>query len=114
MPSRQVLLKDSQGEIITTALGKAQRDPLLDVARASYKENVHDIFELGKSIQDMYSLPIELLYQQEAGGGFMFTLHRVHTEDDGWEWPREWIDRVAKRKKWIFSTLELVSCWNSP
>jgi hypothetical protein len=69
---------------------------------------VHDIFEMGSVIQGKYSLPIELLYQQEGGGGFMFTLHRSHTEDDGWEWPGEWIDRVAKKKKWMFSTLELV------
>ena len=87
-----------------------ERNPLLDVARASYKENVHDIFEMGNAIQEKYSLPIELLYQQEGGGGFTFTLHRSHTEEDGWEWPREWIDRVAKKKKWMFSTLELVCC----
>jgi hypothetical protein len=69
---------------------------------------VHDIFEMGSTMQERYSLPIELLYQQEGGGGFIFTLHRSHTEDDGWEWPGEWIDRVAKKKKWMFSTLELV------
>lgn len=65
---------------------------------------------MGDAMQEKYSLPIELLYQQEGGGGFTFTLHRSHTEEDGWEWPGEWIDRAAKKKKWMFSTLELVCC----
>ncbi|KAG8793597.1 MutS protein msh4, partial [Serendipita sp. 399] len=87
---------------------KAETNPLLDVARASYKENVHDIFDLGKTVREKYELPIELVYQQENGGAFVFCLPRAPTEESGWRWPKEWVDRVQKKKKWVFSTLELV------
>ncbi|KAG8805523.1 MutS protein msh4, partial [Serendipita sp. 399] len=86
---------------------KAETNPLLDVARASYKENVHDIFDLGKTVREKYELPIELVYQQENGGAFVFCLPRAPTEESGWRWPKEWVDRVQKKKKWVFSTLEL-------
>jgi DNA mismatch repair protein MSH4 len=87
---------------------QADRNPLLDVARASYKENVHDIFDLGKATQEKYDVPVELVYMQEGGGGFCFSLPRSVTEEEDWEWPQEWIDKSLKRKKWIFSSLDLV------
>ncbi len=63
-------------------------------------------------MQEKHELPIEVVYQKEGGGGFTFVLHRSHTEEPGWEWPREWIDRVSKKKKWMFSTLDLVCLVN--
>ncbi|KAG8770252.1 MutS protein msh4 [Serendipita sp. 397] len=86
---------------------KAEANPLLDVARASYKENVHDIFDLGKAVAEKYELPIELVYQQENGGSFVFCLSRTPIDASGWQWPKEWVDKVQKKKKWVFSTLEL-------
>ncbi|PVF95072.1 hypothetical protein CPB86DRAFT_764679 [Serendipita vermifera] len=86
---------------------RADCNPLLDVARASYKENIHDIFDLGKTTQERYEVPVELVYMQEGGGGFHFSLSRSITEDADWEWPQEWIDRTLRRKKWIFSSLDL-------
>ncbi|CAG8507780.1 3835_t:CDS:10 [Acaulospora colombiana] len=91
----------------STGPKKADRNPLLDVARASYKENIHDIFDLGKTTQEKYEVPVELVYLQEGGGGFHFSLLRSVTEDADWEWPQEWIDRTLRRKKWIFSSLDL-------
>lgn len=86
---------------------KAPEDSLLDVARTSYKENIQDIFDYAQDVQQKHKLPIELQYHQENGGGFSFTLPRAETEDADWSWPVEWVDRVSRKKKWIFSTLQL-------
>ncbi|KAL7415766.1 muts domain V-domain-containing protein [Mrakia frigida] len=46
---------------------KANCNRLLDVARETYKENVHDVLELVKGYQDAYSLPTLNVSFQESG-----------------------------------------------
>ncbi|KAF8736092.1 hypothetical protein AX14_000888 [Amanita brunnescens Koide BX004] len=83
---------------------RANCNPLLDVARETYKENISDIFQLNCRLSDEYNLPLSLLYQDT---GFMFTLKKSDLESAGEELPRGFIDVVMKKGKWLFSSMEL-------
>lgn len=77
---------------------------MLDVARATYKENVGDVQELRQSLCDEHELRIESFYQ-ERGGGFWFA---VKKDDVQGELPRGFLNVTSKGVKWIFTTMELV------
>lgn len=82
---------------------KAERNPLLDVARASYKENVHDIMELGREVAAQYDLPIDVVYHRD---GFWFSLTK--SADLDFTNIKDFINVTSQRSKWLFSSLELV------
>lgn len=72
------------------------------MARETYKENVGDIFALNNALSQEYDLPLTLVYQET---GFVFTLKKNELEG---ELPKGFINVVAKKGKWVFSSIELV------
>ncbi|KIL62206.1 hypothetical protein M378DRAFT_187403 [Amanita muscaria Koide BX008] len=83
---------------------RANCNPLLDVARETYKENIGDIFQLNCRLSDEHNLPLALLYQDT---GFVFTVKKPDLECSGGELPKGFINVVAKKGKLLFSSLEL-------
>ncbi|KAI9452181.1 muts domain V-domain-containing protein [Lactarius psammicola] len=81
---------------------KANRNPLLDVARETYKENVGDIHALHESIQKEHAFPIQLVYQES---GFLFSVKKADL-DDGKQ-PRGLINKSMQKGKWLFTSMEL-------
>jgi hypothetical protein len=86
---------------------RANYNRLLDVARETYKENVGDIFALCRELSGAHELPLQLVYQ-EGAGGFVFALKRAEVEDAG-GLPKGFINAVASKGRVVFSSLELVS-----
>lgn len=72
------------------------------MARETYKENVGDIFALNNVLSEEYDLPLTLVYQDN---GFVFTLKKNELEG---ELPKGFINVIAKKGKWVFSSIELV------
>lgn len=81
---------------------EANFNRLLDVARETFKENVADIYQLGRELSEAHGLPLVLVYQ---GNGFIFQLKK--SEVDG-ELPGEFINVTEKKGRVVFSTLDLV------
>ena len=87
---------------------KANYNCLLDVARETFKENVGDIFQLNRDLCDQQELSIQLVYQEN---GFVFTLKKSDLEETGKiELPKGFVNVTSKKGKWVFETMELVSC----
>ena len=84
-------------------LSQANHNRLLDVARETYKENVGDIFTLNSALSEEHGLPLTLVYQDS---GFVFTLKKSDLEG---ELPSGFVNVSAKKGKWVFSSVELVS-----
>ncbi|KAK2459754.1 hypothetical protein APHAL10511_008186 [Amanita phalloides] len=83
---------------------RANRNPLLDVARETYKENINDIFQLNCKLSDEHDLPLSLLYQDT---GFVFTLKKPDLDSAGGELARGFINVTSKKGKLLFSSMEL-------
>lgn len=81
---------------------KANFNRLLDVARETFKENVTDIYELGRELSETHGLPLVLVYQDS---GFIFQLKKSESEG---QLPAEFINITEKKGKIVFSTLDLV------
>ncbi|KAI9437019.1 muts domain V-domain-containing protein [Lactarius indigo] len=81
---------------------KANCNPLLDVARETYKENVGDIHALHASVQEKDDLPIQLVYQES---GFLFSVKKVDFDER--KLPRGFINTSMQKGKWLFTTMEL-------
>ena len=81
---------------------EANFNRLLDVARETFKENVADIYELGRELSEAHGLPLALVYQD---GGFIFQLKKSEVEG---ELPAEFINVTEKKGRVVFSTLDLV------
>jgi DNA mismatch repair protein MSH4 len=81
---------------------KANFNRLLDVARETFKENVADIYELGRELSEAHGLPLALAYQDS---GFIFQLKKLEAEG---ELPAEFINVTEKKGRVVFSTLDLV------
>lgn len=81
---------------------KANFNRLLDVARETFKENVADIYELGRELSEAHGLPLSLVYQDS---GFIFQLKKSEVEG---ELPAEFINATEKKGRIVFSTLDLV------
>ena len=101
----------SQGQYSTALKGvlhfqtrspEANFNRLLDVARETFKENVADIYELGRELSEAHGLPLALVYQDS---GFIFQLKKSEVEG---ELPVEFINVTEKKGKIVFSTLDLV------
>lgn len=86
---------------ITVAL-QANRNRLLDVARETYKENIGDIYHLNRTLSEEHGLPFMMVYQD---AGFVFALRKTDLEG---ELPKEFVNVVLKKGKWMFSSMELV------
>jgi hypothetical protein len=85
---------------------KANCNPLLDVARETYKENVGDIYALCRTLSERHNLPIQPTYQDGAGG-FVFSLKKTDM-DEVTELPPGFLNVSHKRERVFFSSLELV------
>lgn len=101
----------SQGQCSTVLTGEvrfetwsleANFNRLLDVARETYKENVADIYELGRELSEAHGLPLGLVYQDS---GFIFQLKKSEVEGG---LPAEFINVTHKKGRIVFSTLDLV------
>ncbi|KAF9781104.1 muts domain V-domain-containing protein [Thelephora terrestris] len=80
---------------------KANFNRLLDVARETFKENVADIYELGRELSGTHGLPLALVYQDS---GFVFQLKKLEV---GGGLPAEFINVTEKKGRIVFSTLDL-------
>jgi DNA mismatch repair protein MSH4 len=86
---------------------KVNKNCLLDVARETFKENVADIFQLSRTLSEEHSLPLQLLYQEH---GFVFTLRKTDLDESGLtELPKGFVNVQAKKGKWFFESIDLVS-----
>ena len=85
-----------------TAVLKANRNRLLDVARETYKENIGDIYNLNRMLSEEYNLPFMMVYQDT---GFVFALRKTDLEG---EFPEGFVNVVLKKGRWLFSSMELV------
>ena len=81
---------------------EANFNRLLDVARETFKENVADIYQLGRELSEAHGLPLALVYHDS---GFVFQLKKSEVEDD---LPAEFINVTQKKGRVVFSTLDLV------
>jgi hypothetical protein len=81
---------------------QANFNRLLDVARETFKENIADIYELGRELSEAHGLPLALVYQDS---GFIFQLKKSEVEG---ELPAEFINVTEKKGRIVFSTLDLV------
>lgn len=81
---------------------EANFNRLLDVARETFKENVADIYELGRELSEAHGLPLALVYQDN---GFIFQLKKSEIEG---ELPAGFINVTEKKGRVVFSTLDLV------
>jgi len=75
---------------------------LLDVARETFKENIADIYQLGRELSEAHGLPLALVYQDS---GFILQLKKSELEA---ELPVEFINVTEKKGRVTFSTLDLV------
>lgn len=91
---------------------EANFNRLLDVARETFKENVADIYQLGRELSEAHGLPLALVYHDS---GFVFQLKKLEAEDG---LPAEFINVTQKKGRIVFSTLDLVrlslSIWDFP
>lgn len=85
-------------------LPQANRNPLLDVARETYKENVGDIHALHRALCEKHDLPMMLVYQE---GGFVFAIKKGDMEDMKLPWG--FVNVSMQKGRWLFNTMELVS-----
>lgn len=84
---------------------QANCNRLLDVARETYIENVGDIHKLQRSAAEAHGLPITLVYQES---GYVFALKKEELKGN---LPKGFIHQTAQKGRWLFSSLELVSCF---
>ncbi|KAI0005291.1 muts domain V-domain-containing protein [Russula compacta] len=97
------LLKTGIGAINARVYAvKANCNPLLDVARETYKENVGDIHELHRSLTEKHDLPIQLVYQ---GSGFLFAIRKGDLVEGQLPWG--FTNLSMQRGRWLFTSMEL-------
>lgn len=84
---------------------QANRNPLLDVARETYKENIGDIYALHRALCEKHDLPMTLVYQE---GGFVFAIKKSDMESIG-SLPWGFVNVSMQKGRWLFNTMELVS-----
>ncbi|KAI0317904.1 muts domain V-domain-containing protein [Amylostereum chailletii] len=83
---------------------KANCNPLLDVARETYKENVGDIQALHRDLCEKHELPLQLVYQDS---GFVFAIKKSDLEALDGKLPIGFINQSMQKGRWLFTTLEL-------
>ncbi|KAI0245681.1 muts domain V-domain-containing protein [Lactifluus subvellereus] len=81
---------------------KANCNPLLDVARETYKENVGDIHALHHSLNEKHDLHIQLVYQES---GFLFAVKKGDLVEGKLPWG--FINQSMQRGRWLFTSMEL-------
>ncbi|KAI0044058.1 hypothetical protein FA95DRAFT_1497685 [Auriscalpium vulgare] len=80
---------------------KANCNPLLDVARETYKENVGDIQALHRALVEQHDLPIALIYQDS---GFAFAMKKGDL--DG-KLPSGFTNEAVQKGRYVFSSVDL-------
>ncbi|KZV60597.1 hypothetical protein PENSPDRAFT_759914 [Peniophora sp. CONT] len=83
---------------------KANCNPLLDVARETYKENVGDIQALHRSLCEAHDLPIVLVYQES---GFVFAVKKADLEAYEGRLPQGFTNVSMQKGRWLFTSIEL-------
>lgn len=83
---------------------QANFNPLLDVARETYKENIGDIHALHSSLAEKHGLPIQLVYQES---GFLFSIRKGDLIEGKLPWG--FTNLSMRRGRWLFTSMELVS-----
>ncbi|KAH9982044.1 muts domain V-domain-containing protein [Lactifluus volemus] len=81
---------------------KANCNPLLDVARETFKENVGDIQALHRSLNEKHDIDIQLVYHES---GFHFAVKKGDLVEGRLPWG--FINPSMQRGKWSFTTMEL-------
>ncbi|KAI0063070.1 hypothetical protein BV25DRAFT_1854649 [Artomyces pyxidatus] len=80
---------------------RANCNPLLDVARETYKENVGDIHALHRALSQEHELPMSLVYQES---GFVFAIKK--NDLDG-RLPAGFVNQTIQKGRCLFSSMEL-------
>ena len=83
---------------------QANCNPLLDVARETYKENVGDIHTLHSTLTEKHGLPMQLVYQES---GFLFAIKKGDLPEERLPWG--FTNLSMQRGRWLFTSMELVS-----
>jgi DNA mismatch repair protein MSH4 len=83
---------------------QANCNPLLDVARETYKENVGDIKALHGNLSEKHDLPIQLVCQES---GFLFSIRKGDLIEGKLPWG--FTNLSMQRGRWLFTSMELVS-----
>jgi hypothetical protein len=83
---------------------QANCNPLLDVARETYKENVGDIQTLHGNLTEKHDLPIQLVYQES---GFLFSVRKGDLVEGKLPWG--FTNLSMQKGRWLFTSMELVS-----
>ena len=91
-------------ERIQSQAFQANCNPLLDVARETYKENVGDIHALHSGLTEKHNLPIQLVYQES---GFLFSIRKGDLIEGKLPWG--FTNLSMRRGRWMFTSMELVS-----
>ncbi|KAH7884107.1 muts domain V-domain-containing protein [Phlebopus sp. FC_14] len=97
-------LNDEAGPVrggLAAVNARANRNRLLDVARATFKENVGDIYQLTTALSEQHGLPLTLVHQES---GFVFALKKEELEG---ELPKGFLNVSSQRGRWLFSSMEL-------
>lgn len=83
---------------------QAEQNKFLDVARETYKENVQDIQQFKTELVQQYDLPLELNFTES---GYSFSIRKSELTGD---LPGEFRNKTSRGQRWVFSSIELVSC----
>ncbi|CAO1628769.1 unnamed protein product [Parajaminaea phylloscopi] len=83
---------------------KAGANPLLDVARATYNENVEDIIKLCQDTATRYELPVTLRYAEPTGFTFELKMDQVtQLRGASIELPGEFVNVVRSKNRRVLS-----------
>lgn len=83
---------------------QANCNPLLDVARETYKENIGDIYALHDSLAEKHGMPMQLVYQES---GFLFSIRKGDLAEGKLPWG--FTNLSMQRGRWLFTSMELVN-----
>ncbi len=67
-----------------------------------------DIYALRNRLAEEHNLPFTLVYR-DSDAGFVFSIKKTDLDDAGGGLPRGFIDAIAQKGRWVFSSIELVS-----
>ncbi|KAJ3344291.1 MutS protein msh4 [Gonapodya sp. JEL0774] len=102
----RVNLSDPELESIGQWINEvSNRTPLLDIARQTYQENVHDVFQLASTLSDTHGLPFKLLWADRTGFQLSVSREAVEASQNGL--PAIFVNASWKKKTVVGTTVEL-------